>query len=175
MPGVVFLMFDALETGLKFNDFQGPSLRQPTIDGTCMRRAQLDSSQNTSWLTPRPWKQRIGDAATSAGRPRTGKQQICSCEAYACCLEAPLKRASELIYEALNDFVDERSTAADRAEADTDLIAKSFVLLVTHAVIWEAWCLHFGILGDYFGSWGYPGRPWQQEEGRCGSPESGIE
>ena len=38
--------------------------------------------------------------------------------------------------------------------------------------IWRAWCLHFGILGDHFGTSGTPweailapGGPWEQQDG----------
>ena len=35
-------------------------------------------------------------------------------------------------------------------------------------ITWQAWCLHFGTLGDHFGTLGHRGRPWEQQEGRVG-------
>ena len=34
---------------------------------------------------------------------------------------------------------------------------KWWSFLVPKTVIWEAWCLHFGTLGSYFGILGHPG------------------
>ena len=36
------------------------------------------------------------------------------------------------------------------------------------AIIWKAWCLHFGIPSTILAAWGHPGTPWEQQEGRVG-------
>ena len=35
-------------------------------------------------------------------------------------------------------------------------------------ITWQAWCLHFGTLGDHFGTLGHRGGPWEQQEGHVG-------
>ena len=36
------------------------------------------------------------------------------------------------------------------------------------AIIWQAWCLHFTILGAILSAWGRPGGLWEQQERHVG-------
>ena len=45
---------------------------------------------------------------------------------------------------------------------------RTWSFLVREAVMWQAWCVHFGVVGEYFGSLGHPGGPREQQKGHLG-------